>query len=236
VVKMVRNAFSDQMKEIEDMINKMSEMCVKSLKNSITAFITNDIELAKVVRDWDDEIDLMEMEIEEKCISFMARQQPVASDLREIITMIKIISKLEKVGDMASRIAKITINSEQNILRSKNGSILTIMDEILENMLKNSILSFGNRDLELAKKTYREDSKIDELYKVLCRDMTLKMIENPRIISEATDFLVVGTYLERVGNLCGSIGDRVAFMITGERLKEEEFDKLLNKTTKKLEN
>lgn len=88
----------------------------------------------------------------------------------------------------------------------------------------------------MQKKTYREDSKIDELYKVLCRDMTLKMIENPKIISEATDFLVVGTYLERVGNLCGSIGDRVAFMITGERLKEEEFDKLLNKATKKLEN
>ena len=87
---------------------------------------------------------------------------------------------------MAPRISKITINSEQATLRSKNGSVLTIMGEILENMLKNSILSFRNRDLNLAKETYLEDSKIDELYKVLCRDMTINMIENPKIISEAT--------------------------------------------------
>ncbi|MBA2862129.1 phosphate signaling complex protein PhoU [Methanococcus maripaludis] len=233
---MVRTAFSYQMKEIEDMIYEMSEMCVTALKNSINAYLNNDVELAKIVKAGDDSIDLKEMEIEEKCISFMARQQPVASDLREIITMIKIISKLEKVGDMASRIAKITINSEQNTLRSKNGSVLTIMGEILEKMLKNSILSFRNRDLSLAKETYLEDNKIDELYKVLCRDMTINMIENPKIISEASDFIVVGTYLERVGNSCKSIGDRVAFMITGERLKEEEFEKVLKKTTKKLEN
>jgi len=236
VIKMARTAFSNQMKEVEDMIYEMSEMCAIALENSITAFINNDIELAKVIKAGDDAIDLKEMEIEEKCISFMATQQPVASDLREMITMIKIISKLEKVGDMASRIAKITIKSEHDTLRSKNGSMLTIMGEILDKMLKNSISSFRNRDLTVAKETYLEDVKIDELYKVLCRDMTLKMIENPKIISEATDFLVVGTYLERVGNLCGSIGDRVAFMITGERLKEEEFEKILKKTTKKLEN
>jgi len=233
---MVRTAFSYQMKEIEDMIYEMSEMCVTALNHSITAYLNNDVELAKIVKAGDDDIDLKEMEIEEKCISFMARQQPVASDLREIITMLKLISKLEKVGDMASRISKITINSEQATLRSKNGSVLTIMGEILENMLKNSILSFRNRDLNLAKETYLEDSKIDELYKVLCRDMTINMIENPKIISEASDFIVVGTYLERVGNLCGSIGDRVTFMVTGERLKEEEFEKVLKKTTKKLEN
>ena len=137
---------------------------------------------------------------------------------------------------MASRIAKITLKSGRDTLRSKNGSILTIMGEILENMLKNSISSFKNRDLNLAKETYIDDAKIDELYKVLCRDMTINMIENPKIISEASEFIVVGTYLERVGNLCGSIGDRVAFMITGERLKEEEFEKVLKKTTKKLEN
>ncbi|ABO34799.1 phosphate uptake regulator, PhoU [Methanococcus maripaludis C5] len=233
---MARTAFSNQMKEVEDMIYEMSEMCAIALENSITAFINNDIELAKVIKAGDDAIDLKEMEIEEKCISFMATQQPVASDLREMITMIKIISKLEKVGDMASRIAKITIKSEHDTLRSKNGSMLTIMGEILDKMLKNSISSFRNRDLTVAKETYLEDGKIDELYKVLCRDMTINMIENPKVISEAGDFIVVGTYLERVGNLCGSIGDRVAFMITGERLKEEEFEKILKKTTKKLEN
>ena len=94
---MVRTAFSSQIKEIEYMIYEMSNMCTKALADSITAFITNDLELAKVVKAGDDIIDLKEMEIEEKCISFMATQQPVASDLREMITMIKIISKLEKV-------------------------------------------------------------------------------------------------------------------------------------------
>jgi len=224
---MVRNAFCEQMNHVEASVFEMSEMCAKALEKAVIAFTTNDKELAKEVKDGDDEIDLKEMEIEEKCISIMARQQPVARDLREVLTIIKIISKLEKIGDMASRIAKTTLSSETDYLRSKNGNTLLLMAEILQKMLKDSMLSFKNRDLELAKEAYFEDKKIDDLYKTLYREMISHMLENPRTIGEASDFIVVGTYLERVGNVSASIGDRAAYMITGERIKEEEFEEKL---------
>jgi phosphate transport system protein len=94
---MVRNEFSKQMELVENLVLEMSKMCKKSLEDAILAFTTSDKNLAEIVKNGDDEIDLKEMEIEEKCISLMARQQPVAGDLREILTVIKIISKLEKI-------------------------------------------------------------------------------------------------------------------------------------------
>ncbi|ABR54332.1 phosphate uptake regulator, PhoU [Methanococcus vannielii SB] len=226
---MVRNEFSKQMELVENLVLEMSKMCKKSLEDAILAFTTSDKNLAEIVKNGDDEIDLKEMEIEEKCISLMARQQPVAGDLREILTVIKIISKLEKIGDMASRIAKTTINSENNYLRSKNSSTIILMGEMLQKMLEDSTCSFKSRDLKLAKEVYFSDKKIDELYKTLYREMTCHMIENPKTIGESSDFLIVGTYLERVGNICASIGDRTAYMVTGERIKEEEFEGKIDK-------
>ncbi|AEF95839.1 phosphate signaling complex protein PhoU [Methanotorris igneus] len=224
---MTREAFYTKLEEIEEDVLKMGELCAKATTNAVKAFLDNDKELAKKIRKEDDEIDKMEIDIEEKCISLIALQHPVASDLREILTIIKIISKLEKVGDNASKIAKIVLKSELNIKRENE--ILNIMVDYLESMLRDALIAFKTKNEALAREVYNRDKKIDKLYEQLYREMISYMIENPKNITMATETIFVAKYLERNGNIIASIGDRVVYMITGERIKEEELEEKLEK-------
>ena len=219
---MARELLYSKIEELENDVVDMGNMCIDALKKSVEAFLNCDKELAKEVRKNDDLIDRKEMEIEEKCVSIIALQQPVASDLRTLLTVIKIISKLEKVGDNASKIAKIVSKSEINIKRENE--IINVMIEYLEKMLKDALTAFRTGNEELARDVYTRDKKIDKLYEQLYREMISYIIENPKNTTMATETIFVAKYLERSGNLIASIGDRVVYMITGERIKEEEFD------------
>jgi phosphate transport system protein len=219
---MARELLYSKIEELENDVVDMGNMCIDALKKSVEAFLNCDKELAKEVRKNDDLIDRKEMEIEEKCVSIIALQQPVASDLRTLLTVIKIISKLEKVGDNASKIAKIVSKSEINIKRENE--IINVMTEYLEKMLKDALTAFRTGNEELARDVYNRDKKIDKLYEQLYREMISYIIENPKNTTMATETIFVAKYLERSGNLVASIGDRVVYMITGERIKEEEFD------------
>jgi phosphate transport system protein len=219
---MARELLYSKIEELENDVVDMGNMCIDALKKSVEAFLNCDKELAKEVRKNDDLIDRKEMEIEEKCVSIIALQQPVASDLRTLLTVIKIISKLEKVGDNASKIAKIVSKSEINIKRENE--IINVMIEYLEKMLKDALTAFRTGNEELARDVYNRDKKIDKLYEQLYREMISYIIENPKNTTMATETIFVAKYLERSGNLVASIGDRVVYMITGERIKEEEFD------------
>ena len=219
---MARELLYSKIEELENDVVDMGNMCIDALKKSVEAFLNCDKELAKEVRKNDDLIDRKEMEIEEKCVSIIALQQPVASDLRTLLTVIKIISKLEKVGDNASKIAKIVSKSEINIKRENE--IINVMTEYLEKMLKDALTAFRTGNEELARDVYSRDKKIDKLYEQLYREMISYIIENPKNTTMATETIFVAKYLERSGNLVASIGDRVVYMITGERIKEEEFD------------
>ncbi|WP_292460358.1 phosphate signaling complex protein PhoU [Methanothermococcus sp.] len=219
---MTREILYTKIEEVENDVMDMGTLCMDALKNSVESFLNDDKKLAKEVRENDDIIDRKEMEIEEKCVSIIALQQPVASDLRTILTVIKIISKLEKIGDNASKIAKITLKSKVN--EPVENELLNVMLDYLEIMLKDALVSFKTRNEVLARDVYNRDKKIDKLYNQLYRAMISYIIENPKNTTKATEIIFVGKYLERCSNLIASIGDRVVYMIKGERIKEEEFD------------
>ncbi|AEH07072.1 phosphate signaling complex protein PhoU [Methanothermococcus okinawensis] len=219
---MTRELLYTKIEEVENDVMDMGTLCMDALKDAVESFLSCDKELAKKVRENDDIIDRKEMEIEEKCVSIIALQQPVASDLRTILTVIKIISKLEKIGDNASKIAKITLKSKLD--GPIKNEVLNVMLEYLEKMLKDALISFKTKNESLARDVYNRDKKIDTLYNQLYREMISYIVENPKNTTKATEIIFVGKYLERSSNLVASIGDRVVYMITGERIKEEEFD------------
>ncbi|HIQ39272.1 MAG TPA: phosphate signaling complex protein PhoU [Methanothermococcus okinawensis] len=219
---MTKEAFYSKLKMVEDDVIEMGNICISALEKSTEAFLNYDKELAEKVVKGDDLIDIKEMEIEDKCIKLIALYQPVATDLRTILTIIKIISKLEKIGDCASKIAKITLRSNLNIKRENE--IITTMTERLGEMLKDALQAFKNRDENLARDVYARDKKIDKLYEQLYREMISYIVEDPRNITMATETIFMAKYLERSGDIIASIGDRVVYMITGERIKEEEFE------------
>ncbi|ACV24727.1 phosphate signaling complex protein PhoU [Methanocaldococcus fervens] len=219
--------FEKALKEIEEGLMKMADLCIEQLDASIKAFTEGDKELAKQIRKRDNEIDLMEIEIEDKCVKAIALYQPVSGDLRELMTAIKISSKLEKVGDNASKICKILLKS--NVDGNRKNELLVVMKDYLINMIRNAMIAFKNRDEKLARDVYEMDKRLDNLYEQLYRSMISKIIEDPKNLTLATEIIFAGKYLERSGNIVASIGDRVVYMITGERIKEEELEEEMKK-------
>ncbi|EHP85900.1 phosphate signaling complex protein PhoU [Methanotorris formicicus] len=220
--------FNEILKEVEEDLMKMVDLCIDQMENAVKAFVEGDRELAKHVRKRDTDIDLMEMKIEERCIKAIALYQPVSGDLRELMTAIKLSSKLEKVGDNASKICKILLKS--NIDGNRKNELLIVMKDYLINMLRNAMISFKNRNEELAREVYEMDKRLDDLYEQLYRSMISKIIENPKNLTLYTEIIFTAKYLERNGNIIASIGDRVVYMITGERIKEEELEEKLEKS------
>ncbi|XRP96399.1 phosphate signaling complex protein PhoU [Methanocaldococcus sp. 16A] len=218
--------FDEVLKEIEEDLMKMADLCIEQIENAIKAFTEGDRELAKQVRIRDNDIDLMEIEIEDKCVKAIALYHPVSGDLREIMTAIKISSKLEKVGDNASKICKILLKS--NMEGKRKNELLIVMKDYLVNMLRNAMISFKNRDEKLAREVYDMDKRLDDLYEQLYRSMISKILEDPKNLTLATEIIFAAKYLERSGNIVASIGDRVVYMITGERIKEEELEEKMN--------
>ncbi|WP_423792947.1 phosphate signaling complex protein PhoU [Methanocaldococcus indicus] len=215
--------FEEILKEIENDILEMADLCIDQTEKAVLAFINGDKEEAKKIRKRDTAIDLLEMKIEEKCIKALALYHPVSSDLRELFTSIKISSKLEKVGDNAAKICRIILKSEYE--GKRENQLLLVMKDYLILMIKNAMIAFKNRDEDLAREVYNMDKKLDELYEELYRSMISKILENPsKNLTVATEIIFAGKYLERSGNIVSSIGDRIVYMITGERIKEEELE------------
>jgi phosphate transport system protein len=219
--------FDEVLKEIEEDLMRMGDLCIEQIEDAIEAFTEGDMELAKLVRKRDNEIDLMEIEIEDKCVKAIALYHPVSGDLRELMTAIKISSKLEKVGDNASKICKILLKS--NLEGKRKNELLIVMKDYLVNMLRNAMISFKNRDEKLAREVYEMDKRLDDLYEQLYRSMISKILEDPKNLTLATEIIFAAKYLERSGNIVASIGDRVVYMITGERIKEEELEEKMGK-------
>ncbi|ENN96244.1 phosphate uptake regulator PhoU [Methanocaldococcus villosus KIN24-T80] len=219
--------FEAIIKELEGDLMEMANLCKEQTENAIKVFMEGDKNNAKIIRKKDVDIDLMEINIEDKCIKSLALYQPVAEDLREIITVLKISSKLEKVGDNASKICKLLLKSD--IEGKRYNELLIVMKNYLLDMLDEAMDAFKNRDEKLAIEVYNMDKKLHELFEQLYRSMLTKIIENPNKITLYTEIIFAGKYLERSGNIVASIGDRIVFMLTGERIKEWELEEEIKK-------
>ncbi len=220
--------FEELMDEIENDILEMADLCIDQTEQAIKVFIEGNKEEAKKIRKRDTAIDLLELKIEDKVIKALALYQPVSGQLRELITSLKISSKLEKVGDNAAKICKIILKSEYN--GKRENELLIVMKDYLIMMIKNAMVAYKNKDEQLARDVYHMDKKLDNLYEQLYRSMISKILENPtKNLTLATEIIFAGKYLERSGNIVASIGDRIVYMITGERIKEEELEEKLEK-------
>jgi len=210
----VREAFQEIMKEMEIELIDMGEMVVKALRSSVEALKSRDLEKARRIVAEDRFINKKRWEIESKCINLIATQQPVATDLREIIALLNIISDLERMGDHAEGIARIVIMLGTEPL-VKPLIDIPRMAEKTSDMVKKSLEAFVRRDAETARKISNEDDEIDKLYEQVYRELLSYMIENPTIITRATYLIWVAHNLERVADRVTNICERIVFLVTG---------------------
>jgi len=197
----------------------MADLVGEALFTAVEALRKEDKALASQVIADDDLIDLKEVEIEEACLRVIALRHPVGEELREVFTVLKIITDLERMGDEATNIAKLLMKLEKGALQGKYETI-SLMAQTCVEMLKSAIRAFVERDSSLAEEAFKRDALLDEFY-IKALDQTVfseACLGNPR---EGMGFLFISRFLERFGDHASNIAERVYYMVTGKRIKVE---------------
>jgi phosphate transport system protein len=211
----IRTIFHRRLREIQNDVLAMGSMVDKAIDRSVEALKKRDLKLAEQVTSDDKMIDQKRFEIEENCVELIATQQPMASDLRTIISVFSIITDLERIGDHAEGIAKIVlmIGDEPPL---KPLIDLPRMAEKTRDMLKRSLGAFIDRDADAVRQIVAEDDEVDNLYTQVFRELLTFMAEDPKTITRATRLIWVAHNLERSADRVTNICERIVFTVTGK--------------------
>ena len=212
---MTRNILDKRMKVLISGLAEMGSLVEKQLYDSIEALKKRDLILAEKVMKNDDKVDELNKRIEEQCLKFMAMESPVATDLRKIFTTSKIVTDLERIGDYAVDICKITKRVELEPIGEECEPIWEMVD-ILINMIGKSIEAFMSGNVDDAYEICKMDDKVDILYRALFTDMLKKMSKDETMINRGAQILFASKYLERVGDHITNICEWIIFSEKGD--------------------
>ena len=212
---MVRADFDRNLKLLQEELLLLGGLVEKSIVDAIEALKTRDIELSHKVVSQDDIIDQKTNQIEEKAIDLIATQQPIAIDLRTLMSVIHISVELERMGDYAEGIGKIGVMMG-NAPPVKPLVDIPKMATKSSDMLKRSLDALVKRDPALARQVCEDDDEVDNLYDVIYKDLIALMIDDPTTIQRATYLMWVAHDLERIADRATNIAERVIFLVTGQ--------------------
>lgn len=215
-----RQTYTQELEALRHDIAAMGGAVDTAIGACIQALVAKDAALARQIMEGDDAINAMQVDIEDKCMVLIARQQPLARDLRIIATGLKIATDLERMGDHAFDIAKITLQLTNQPLIKPLVDIPR-MAEMAQKMLRGSLEAYNKLDIVLAEQVCCDDDEVDDIYQQLFRELLTYMMEDPRRISQATQLLFVARYLERIADHATNIAEWVIYLVTGERLRQK---------------
>ena len=215
---MPREDFDQQLNVLQQEVESLGGFVGKSIHRAVDALKRRDLVSSQEVVDDDDYIDRKRFEIEDLCVDLIATQQPMARDLRAIIALMHIVVELERMGDYAEGIAKISLAMGEAPPLKPLIDIPRMADKA-STMLSDSIDSLLNRDMVKANHVCQADDEVDALYDQVYRELLLFMIEDPATIQRATYLLWVAHDLERIADRATNIAERVIFLITGKMVE-----------------
>lgn len=212
---MVRADFDRNLKLLQEELLLLGGLVEKAIVDSIEALKTRDIELSHKIVSQDDIIDQKTNQIEEKAIDLIATQQPIAIDLRTLMSVIHISVELERMGDYAEGIGKI------GVMMGNDPPVKPLVDipkmaAKSSDMLKRSLDALVKRDPALARQVCEDDDEVDNLYDLIYKDLIALMIDDPTTIQRATYLMWVAHDLERIADRATNIAERVIFLVTGQ--------------------
>ena len=212
---MPREDFERNLKLVQDEVVQLSSMVEKAIFKSIDSLKRRDLGASQQVIDEDDIIDAKQEAIENRCIDLIALESPMAVDLRVIIAAMMVANELERMGDYAEGIAKISLAMGELPPLKPLIDIPRMADKAVD-MLRRSIESYVNRDIVTAKGGFHDDDEVDEMYEQVYRELLTYMMRDPTTIQRATYLLWVSHDLERVADRTTNIAERVMFLVTGK--------------------
>jgi phosphate transport system protein len=210
------SSFDTELRQLRNMIAEMGGYAEKSVVDSVDALIKRDITLAQRVIALDGAIDALQRNVEERAILVIAKRQPMALDLREIVSAIRVSNDLERIGDLGKNIAKRVVALNGQMQPGKIFGGFDHMAEMVLEQLKQVLDAFAKRDVEEALAVWRSDGAIDAMYTSLFRELLTYMMEDPRNIGFCTHLLFCAKNIERIGDHATNIAETVHYLVTGQ--------------------
>ena len=211
-----RESFDKTLVELQDKLIEMSELTASALEKSFTALKTQNVELAVEVIEEDSAIDILDIDINNFVVWLIAKEQPVARDLRRIIGALKISLEVERVADFAVNIAKsaIRIGVCESLISITH---LEEMKNLSIKMLQDAVQSFLEEDISLAKEVGELDDKVDEYNDITSKNILKQLSEHPEQMNQLTQLLFINRHLERTADHITNIAENAAYLIKGRR-------------------
>jgi phosphate transport system protein len=228
----ISNKFNDELMDLKTEFLKMGGMVESQVERAIQSLINSDGQLAEEVRAGDKKVDRMEMDIDEEATLIIARRQPTARDLRLVISVIKMVADLERVGDEAKKIAKFAIKLAEDGQAPRGYLEVRHIGDHVISMLRDALDAFARLDSAQALRIMKEDKRVDEEYQAATRSLLTFMMEDTRNISRCMSVMWILRSLERVGDHACNIAENVIFMVKGQDVRHtpvEEAEKIVGR-------
>ncbi|MDP1674820.1 MAG: phosphate signaling complex protein PhoU [Burkholderiales bacterium] len=212
--------FDTELEKIRSRVLQMGGMVEEQITQALESLTTGNTALARQVMDNDHQVNALEVTIDEECSTLIALRQPTAKDLRTIMTVVKTITDLERIGDEAAKIARMA----QAIYESDRPSVPRVTEiervtELALGMLRNSLDAFARLDLIVAAKVVRQDEQVDKAFKNILRQLITFMMEDPRTISHAIEILFIAKAIERIGDHAKNMSEYVVYLVKGKDVR-----------------
>lgn len=214
-------AYDEELTALAGRIAEMGGLAETTVSNSVTALVTQDLDLARATIEQDARLDELFQEIEMGIVEIIARRQPMGRDLREIVSAGRISNDLERTGDLAKNVAKRVIAIDSDLTSKKLAIGVEHMTELTLSQLKKVLDAYTQRDAPAAADVRERDREVDAIYTSLFRELLTYMMEDPRSISQCAHLLFCAKNIERIGDHATNIAESVYYMVTGERLGDE---------------
>ncbi|MEY4961253.1 MAG: hypothetical protein RL610_1432 [Pseudomonadota bacterium] len=216
----ISKQFNAELEAVRSSVLQMGGLVEEQIERAIEALTTGNIDLIEQVIADDSRVNAMEVSIDETCSQIIARRQPAAGDLRMIITVIKMITDLERMGDEASKIARMAklIYDSRRKRMPRLIEIRHVANIALE-MLRKSLDAFARLDIKTAAQVVRQDELVDEEFRSIIRQLITFMMEDPRMISTSLEILFVAKAIERIGDHAKNMSEYVVYLVKGKDVR-----------------
>lgn len=217
----MQHYLESELKALQHQLLKMGGIAENMLRDAVQSVLNRDEDLAQRVITLDDTVDNLENEIEAKCIQLIAQHQPVAFELRFLTMALKINRNIERLADKCVSIAR------RSIELLAYPPMQTFVDlpsvtQIIQEMVKDALDALVNRNAELARELRERDSKVDNIYEKMVRELCSIMTDQPQLIQSGISILLLFRHLERVGDLASNIGEEVYYLVEGEVIRHSD--------------
>jgi len=223
--------YDAELEAVRAKVLQMGGLVEQQIVNALDSLVSVNPKLAQEVMEVDQQVNALEIQVDEDCSHIIARRQPAASDLRLIMMVVKTITDLERIGDEATKIARVTqkIYESDRMYKPRFNEIKTMVTLVRE-MLRTSLDAFARLDVTRTVEVARQDEQVDEQFRAAMRQLITFMLEDPRTISMSLEVLFVAKAIERIGDHAKNIAEYVVYMVKGKDVRHTSVDEMERET------